>query len=563
MKKIYLLFVFLMSFAAITQSQNALDFDGTNDYITVPNASNLIANKNLSISFWVYPENTSPSFPNFDGIAGFRNNSNADFYILQLSATSVEARFRNSSNTNYDIVYSGLVLNDWNHFVFTYNSSTLTLYHNGVSVGTQSASGSITNTTEAFYIGNLLFQTTNFYLDGKMDDVALWSKSLSASEVTALYNNCNIDINASGLELAYEFNQGTGNGSNTSITSATDSKGNINGTLNNFSLTGTSSNFIPYSQNAFSNVSASTCNGSYVSPTGNHVWTTSGTYYDTIATGSVNGCDSIIIVNLLVGSASNTTTLNVSDCDSYTSPSGNYTWTTTGTYTDTIPSIAGCDSIITINFTNNTTTSTISPTVCGSYTAPSGDQTFTSSGTFQDIIPNHLGCDSIITINVTVNPSPDTSITQNIDMLTSGATTMGVTYQWLNCDLNFATINGATNQTFIPSNNGNYAVAVDLNGCVDTSFCYNVFQVSTINTFKSKVQIYPNPAIESIQIDLGESYSDVSIQLLNIQGQVVRDWNFNALEKTTLDLNELSGVYFLDIRSGGQRKVEKIIVTGL
>jgi len=41
--------------------------------------------------------------------------------------------------------------------------------------------------------------------------------------------------------------------------------------------------------------------------------------------------------------------ISVQICGNYTSPSGNYTWATSGIYTDTISNYAGCDSIITIN----------------------------------------------------------------------------------------------------------------------------------------------------------------------------------------------------------------------
>ncbi|HLP13243.1 MAG TPA: LamG-like jellyroll fold domain-containing protein [Flavobacteriales bacterium] len=41
----------------------------------------------------------------------------------------------------------------------------------------------------------------------------------------------------------------------------------------------------------------------------------------------------------------------ISACNSYTSPSGNYTWVTSGSYTDTITNVYGCDSIVTINLT--------------------------------------------------------------------------------------------------------------------------------------------------------------------------------------------------------------------
>ena len=104
-----------------------------------------------------------------------------------------------------------------------------------------------------------------------------------------------------------------------------------------------------------------------------------------------------------VVSCNTTATISPSVCQTYTVPSGDETYTTSGTYMDTIPNAAMCDSIITINLTiKNNTTSTISPTACGSYTVPSGDETYTISGTYMDTIPNAAMCDSIITINLTI-----------------------------------------------------------------------------------------------------------------------------------------------------------------
>ncbi|WP_343634804.1 MopE-related protein [Fluviicola sp.] len=93
-------------------------------------------------------------------------------------------------------------------------------------------------------------------------------------------------------------------------------------------------------------------------------------------------------------------------CTSYTVPSGDETYFASGVYHDTIPNAAGCDSVLTINLTiKNNTTSTISPIACGSYTVPSGDETYMTSGTYNDTIPNAVGCDSIMTINLTITGS--------------------------------------------------------------------------------------------------------------------------------------------------------------
>ena len=147
---------------------------------------------------------------------------------------------------------------------------------------------------------------------------------------------------------------------------------------------------------------------SYTSPSGRYTWTTSGTYFDTVP--NPVGCNSIITINLTVKNSS-TSTISPTACESYTSPSGKYTWETSGTYSDTIPNSVGCDSIITIQLTiNNNSQSTISPTTCESYTSPSGKYTWETSGTYSDTIPNSVGCDSIITIQLTINNNSQSTI---------------------------------------------------------------------------------------------------------------------------------------------------------
>ncbi|MFB6307508.1 MAG: hypothetical protein ABEH43_11100, partial [Flavobacteriales bacterium] len=147
-----------------------------------------------------------------------------------------------------------------------------------------------------------------------------------------------------------------------------------------------------------------TC-GSYTVPSGDETYLSSGTYMDTIP--NSNGCDSLITINLNTGNTD--TTINPSVCESYTVPSGDETYITDGTYSDTIPNSAGCDSLITINLSVNNTTSLIDTAVCASYTVPSGDETYKTSGVYSDTLMNATGCDSLITIDLSVN-NTDTTI---------------------------------------------------------------------------------------------------------------------------------------------------------
>ena len=271
----------------------------------------------------------------------------------------------------------------------------------------------------------------------------------------------------------------------------------------------------------FDTISAQSCQN-YLSPSGSKVWTSSGTYNDTIPT--TNNCDSIITVNLTINQPASVT-FNETTCDSFTSPSGDTTWTTSGTYEDTLSRVNGCDSVITFNLTiNNTQSSTISETACGSYTVPSGDTTWTTSGTYQDTIATTAGCDSIITINLTIN-TVDTGVNRNGVMLESVES--NASYQWLDCENGYAELSGDTSQTFSPASTGIYAVEVSKNGCVDTSPCYNIQG----NTIKGTVT-YKGSQLDTGEVFLYEVSSNNynKVDSLLISGSSNGQYQFNNLD---------------------------------
>ncbi len=284
----------LSSLVAHAQSENALDFDGINDQVEAVNASSLISGSTqISIACWVYPRNAAPSFPDYDGIIGFRDNQYADFYLLQYTSSSVEARFTNSSGDQFNIVSQGLQLNTWQHYAMTYDGSYLRVYHNGLITDSVPASGAIYNSLQSFMVGNQVYQSTNYYLDGKLDEVGLWNRSLTAEEVMCLYKN-KIDINSAGLQIYYDMNLGTAGGNNTSISVIPDRKLHINGVMSGFNLMGNSSNFISGIDNS-TVITASLCVGQTYAYNGQFI-TQPGTYPFNL-TSSVN-CDSIVTLIL-------------------------------------------------------------------------------------------------------------------------------------------------------------------------------------------------------------------------------------------------------------------------
>ncbi|MEX0966298.1 MAG: T9SS type A sorting domain-containing protein [Bacteroidia bacterium] len=150
------------------------------------------------------------------------------------------------------------------------------------------------------------------------------------------------------------------------------------------------------------NIFANGCD-SFISPSGEYIWTTSGVYSDTLLNSS--GCDSIITVNLTINQITDSS-IQIFFCDSFISPSNKYIWNSSGIYTDTLLNALGCDSVISVNLTIiPRTTSAIHPTACDSFISPSSKYIWNSSGTYTDTLLNALGCDSVITINLTIRSS--------------------------------------------------------------------------------------------------------------------------------------------------------------
>lgn len=136
-------------------------------------------------------------------------------------------------------------------------------------------------------------------------------------------------------------------------------------------------------------------NQTYVLP-GGSIPTVSGTYRDTLV--SVANCDSIVITNLLIKDTSSSTQ-TIATCDSLVSPSGKV-WRTSGVYQDTIPNSVNCDSLMTFNLTISTTTYfNETDSTCDSLVWRS--RTLYTTGIYGDTVTTGI-CDTIYVLNLTV-----------------------------------------------------------------------------------------------------------------------------------------------------------------
>lgn len=158
--------------------------------------------------------------------------------------------------------------------------------------------------------------------------------------------------------------------------------------------------------------------------------------------------------------------------------------------------------------------------------------------------------------NITINTA-DASVTQNGATLTANATSG--TFQWLDCDNNYQIIAGETNASYTPmAINGNYAVEVTNNGCVDTSACYNVDYTGVKELVNGiVVSIYPNPSTGKFEVKLsGLDGKGYTMTITDLAGRQIIAKDLGTLNNEgmfNVDISDKpSGVYLLNIDSNGR-----------
>lgn len=234
-----------------------------------------------------------------------------------------------------------------------------------------------------------------------------------------------------------------------------------------------------------------------------------------------------------------------------------YVYDTTGIYVQYLDNHLGCDSVLTINLTiNDSSSNSISTTSCNSYTLNSS--TYFSSGTYYQTLLNSEGCDSVITLNLTIT-NVDNSFVQSGYTLT--ANQPFATYQWIDCNNSNLPISGETNQSFTASANGNYAVILNANGCIDTSDCQTIFGFGLDNSqLINGISIIPNPTHSLINITSLVELVEARLTLTDINGQILMQKNQVNGKSVQMDLSVLSpGMYFIHLYMQGKEGVIKVL----
>jgi hypothetical protein len=162
----------------------SLSFDGVNDYVNIPNSTDLQVN-NFTLEGWVYP------------ISGTNPPSGSGYHIMRKESTFLLSHHWDSGNRvglwmqrtgGWEPTFSGTPapLNTWCNVVATYDNSAVRIYFNGDQVASTSKSGQTRVTTTDVLINgtvsNSLPQNYNCSI------AKIYNRALTAQEIQQNFN---------------------------------------------------------------------------------------------------------------------------------------------------------------------------------------------------------------------------------------------------------------------------------------------------------------------------------------------------------------------------------------
>lgn len=174
-----------------------------------------------------------------------------------------------------------------------------------------------------------------------------------------------------------------------------------------------------------------------------------------------------------------------------------------------------------------------------------------TNGTYNLLVTDDNGCESYSSVSVLAQSStPSVDLGPDIFDPNGGTATLDAgthtSYNWNT---------SATSQTITVTQTGTYWVEVtNADGCVGTdSISIEIWPTGVKELATSHIKVYPNPASDVLQFELGTEVSDITVQIIDSRGAIVANQQLVNDGLTSMNVSNLpNGVYTLSIAHGNE-----------
>ncbi|MDQ3898297.1 MAG: family 16 glycosylhydrolase [Actinomycetota bacterium] len=156
-------------------------FDGANDIVSVASNATLSPTAAVTVEAWVRPT-AIPASGQFASVV-----TKAESYSIQFNGPRLEfTTMRSGVRRRVQAPAGAVVAGQTYHVVGTYDGTTQRLYVNGVQVASAAFSGALGTNNNRVLVGS--WDAASEFLNGTVDDVAVYGKALTAAQVTNHFN---------------------------------------------------------------------------------------------------------------------------------------------------------------------------------------------------------------------------------------------------------------------------------------------------------------------------------------------------------------------------------------
>jgi hypothetical protein len=192
--------------ATLTSDRNgnvrsAYSFNGASNYIKLPKITPLNDASSFTFSCWILPTGSTGT-RQFVLSRGYDYSTGSFFISQECEANSNYIRFSYNGYPNYNILsqqgYS-IPYQNWQLLTVTKSATTVNMYINSVLVNSSTNTSNLMTEDEFLYIGSHWFNNQDgsffpYYFKGLIDDVGIWNRALTSTEIQQLYTTCTTPV---------------------------------------------------------------------------------------------------------------------------------------------------------------------------------------------------------------------------------------------------------------------------------------------------------------------------------------------------------------------------------
>ncbi|MEO9021021.1 MAG: LamG-like jellyroll fold domain-containing protein [Ginsengibacter sp.] len=250
LKPVFLLFFAGLFTLSVNAQNNALNFDGVDDYVDIPYPSTWPAVRTVQISANVTDANGG-GYQTIFAAGGKALNGNYQGFGLFVYNGNWTILLGNGGTSYISLVGPAVNYGVWTTVTGSYDGTKFRLYINGLPADSL-VSTLLPNPSLPIRLGASNAESTppQNYFKGQLDELRIWSKVLDSTQVSNGWKKNSLTGTEGNLLYYYNFNNGVGNGDNTGVVTPpkvdflTAQTGGNNGTLHNFTLNGLTSNWV-------------------------------------------------------------------------------------------------------------------------------------------------------------------------------------------------------------------------------------------------------------------------------------------------------------------------------